>query len=122
MSNKKNPFEVFDKEYVKHRNAQLEYDLVVAQTKMRYLMQHVGSNIVPLPPEAAFLSEAEKHDMRQAVSNMYDMTIEKSIAHEHKKTPDCSPDQLRLEITNGMVMYMFRYVINLQSEIDPLLL
>ena len=38
----------FHKQYVKQRNAQLERDLVLAQTKLRYLMEHVGSDIVPL--------------------------------------------------------------------------
>ena len=48
----KTPFEVADceKQYAKQRNAQLEHDLVLAQTKLRYLIQHVDSDIVPLPP------------------------------------------------------------------------
>ena len=124
MASNKNPFEaeVFKREYAKQRNAQLEHDLVLAQTKLRYLMEHVGSDIVPLPPEASFLSEREKHDIKQEVKNMYNNSIDKMVADEQKKTPRSPPGQIRLEITNGMVYYMFHYVINLQSEIDPSLL
>ena len=124
MASNKNPFETdsFAKEYVKQRNAQLERDLVLAQTKLRYLMEHVGSDIVPLPPEAPFLCEKQKHDIRQEVAHMYDKSIDTFVADEQKKTPRSPRDQIRLEITNGMVYYMFHYVINLQSEIDPLLL
>ena len=86
------------------------------------MMEHVGSDIVPLPPEASFLSEKDKHDMKQLIANTYDTSIDKLVADEQKKTPRSSPDQIRLEITNGMIYYMFYYVINLQSEIDPLLL
>lgn len=124
MASKQNPLhaDVFKKAYVKQRNAQLEHDLVLAQTKLRYLMQHVGSNIVPLPPEARFLSEKEKHDVRQGVINIYDKAIEKYVADEQKKTPGVPRDQIRSEIANGMVYYMFNYVIHLQAEIDPSLL
>ena len=121
MTSNKNPFEseVFEREYVKQRNAQLERDLVLAQTKLRYLMEHVGSDVVPLPPEASFLSEREKHDIKQEVKNMYNNSIDKLVADEQKKTPRSPPGQIRLEITNGMVYYMFYYVIKLQSHIDP---
>ena len=121
MTSNKNPFEseVFEREYVKQRNAQLERDLVLAQTKLRYLMEHVGSDVVPLPPEASFLSEKEKHDIKQEVKNMYNNSIDKLVADEQKKTPRSPPGQIRLEITNGMVYYMFYYVIKLQSHIDP---
>ena len=124
MARKENPLysDVFRKAYVKQRNAQREHDLVVAQTKLRYLMQHVGSNIVPLPPEARFLSEQQKHEIRQEVGKMYDRSINKLVADEQKKTPLCPRDKIRLEVTNGMVYYMFHYVIHLQSEIDPFLL
>ena len=124
MASNKNPFEVtaFEKAYVKQRNAQLERELVLAQTKLRYLIDHVGSDIVPRPPEAPFLSEEEKHDMKQEVTSMYNTSIDKLVADEQKKTPQVPADKIRLEITNGMVYYMFHYVINLQSEIDPLLL
>lgn len=126
MTSKESPFKsfrnAFHQGYKKQRNAQLERDLVLAQTKLRYLLQHVASDIVPLPPEADFLSETEKHDIRQEVTNMYDQNIDKFVANEKKKTPHFSCDQIRLEITNGMIYYMFYYVVNLQSEIDPSLL
>ena len=112
----------FHKQYVKQRNAQLERDLVLAQTKLRYLMQHVDSDIVPLPPEATFLSEKEKQDIKQEVASVYDTRINELVADEQKKTAHSPRDQIRLEITNGMVYYMFYYVIKLQSEIDRLLL
>lgn len=112
----------FEKAYVKQRNAQLEHDLVLAQTKLRYLMQHVGSDIVPLPPQASFLSEKERHDIKKEVADTYDNSIDKLVADEQKKTPRSSVDQIRHEITNGMVYYMFYYVLKLQSQIDPSLL
>ena len=121
MASKKNPFdsELFKKTYIKERNTQLEYDLVLAQTKLRYLMQHVDSDLVPLPPEAHFLSPKEKHDMKQQVVHMYDTYIKTSTPDELKKTPTAHPSQIRDELTNGMIYYMFYYVIQLQSEIDP---
>ena len=122
MTTNKNPFEAFEAAYVKQRNAQLEHDLVLAQTKLRYLMEHVGSEIVPLPPEASFLSKKDKHDIKQEIANVYNNSIDKLVADEQKKTPRSTPDQIRLEITNGMVYYMFYYVIQLQSHIDPSLL
>ena len=85
-------------------------------------MEHVGSDIVPLPPEASFLSEKDKHDITQTIANAYDTSIDKLVADEHKKTPRSPPNQIRLEITNGMVYYMFYYVMQLQSNIDPSLL
>ena len=112
----------FEKAYVKQRNAQLEHDLVLAQTKLRYLMQHVGSDIVPLPPQASFLSEKERHDIKKEVADTYDNSIDKLVADEQKKTPRSSLDQIRHEVTNGMVYYMFYYVLKLQSQIDPSLL
>jgi len=112
----------FEKAYVKQRNAQLEHDLVLAQTKLRYLMEHVGSDIVPLPPQASFLSEKERHDIKKEVADTYDNSIDKLVADEQKKTPRSSVDQIRHEITNGMVYYMFYYVLKLQSQIDPSLL
>ena len=114
--------EAFEKAYVKQRNAELERDLVLAQTKLRYLMEHVGSQIVPLPPETSSLSEKERHDIKQEVINTYDNSIDKLLVDEQKKTPFAFPDQIRLEITNGMVYYMFYYVMKLQSQIDPELL
>ena len=121
MTSSKIPFkaEAFHTAYVKQRNRELERDLVLAQTKLRYLMEHVGSDIVPLPPEASFLSEKDKRDMKQDIANTYDTSIDKLIADEQKKTPRSSPDQIRLEITNGMIYYMFYYVMQLQSDIDP---
>ena len=86
------------------------------------MMEHVGSDIVPLPPEASFLSNEDKRDIRQEIANTYDTSIDKLVADERKKTPRSSPDQIRLEITNGMVYYMFYYVMQLQSNIDPSLL
>ena len=112
----------FEKAYVKQRNAQLEHDLVLAQTKLRYLMEHVGSDIVPLPPQASFLSEKERHDIKKEVADTYDNSIDKLVADEQNKTPRSSLDQIRHEITNGMVYYMFYYVLKLQSQIDPSLL
>ena len=85
-------------------------------------MEHVGSEIVPLPPEASFLSKKDKHDIKQEIANVYNNSIDKLVADEQKKTPRSTPDQIRLEITNGMVYYMFYYVIQLQSHIDPSLL
>ena len=114
--------EAFEKAYVKQRNAELERDLVLAQTKLRYLMEHVDSQIVPLPPETSSLSEKERHDIKQEVINTYDNSIDKLLVDEQKKTPFAFPDQIRLEITNGMVYYMFYYVMKLQSQIDPKLL
>ena len=49
-------------------------------------------------------------------------SIGKFVADEQKKTPRSPPDQIRLEITNGMVYYMFYYVMQLQADIDPSLL
>ena len=88
----------------------------------RYMMEHVGSDIVPLPPEASFLSEKEKREMKQDIANTYDTSIDKLVADEQKKTPRSPPGQIRLEITNGMVYYMFYYVMQLQADIDPSLL
>ena len=85
-------------------------------------MEHVGSQIVPLPPETSSLSEKERHDIKQEVINTYDNSIDKLLVDEQKKTPFAFPDQIRLEITNGMVYYMFYYVMKLQSQIDPELL
>ena len=86
------------------------------------MMEHVGSDIVPLPPEASFLSEKDKHDIKQQIANTYDTSINRLVADEQKKTPRSPPSQIRLEITNGMVYYMFYYVMQLQSHIDPSLL
>ena len=86
------------------------------------MMEHVGSDIVPLPPEASFLSEKDKREMKQDIANTYDTSIDKLIADEQKKKPRSPPDQIRLEITNGMVYYMFYYVMQLQADIDPSLL
>ena len=124
MTSNKIPFkaEVFHRAYVKQRNRELERDLVLAQTKLRYMMEHVGSDIVPQPPEASFLSEKDKRDMKQDIANTYDTSIDKLVADEQKKTPRSPPGQIRLEITNGMVYYMFYYVMQLQSHIDPSLL
>ncbi len=124
MAKNTNPFEseAFERAYVKQKNAQLEHDLILAQTKLRYLMEHVGSNIVPLPPEASFLSEKDKHDIKQGIAKEYNKNIHKLVADEQKKTPHCTSNQIRLEITNGMVYYMFYYVMRLQSQIDPSLL
>ena len=91
MTSNTNPFKAFktafEKEYAKQRNAQLEHELVLAQTKLRYLMNHVDSDIVPLPPEAPFLSEKVKPDIKQEVTNMYDTSIRKLVADEQTKTP-----------------------------------
>ena len=124
MESNKIPFkaEAFHRAYVKERNRELERDLVLAQTKLRYMMEHVGSDIVPLPPEASFLSEKDKHDITQTIANAYDTSIDKLVTDEQKKTPRSPPSQIRLEITNGMVYYMFYYVMQLQSNIDPSLL
>ena len=124
MANYGIPFkhEAFHKAYAKQRNRELERDLVLAQTKLRYMMEHVASDIVPQPPEASFLSEKDKRDMKQDIANTYDTSIDKLVADEQKKTPRSPPGQIRLEITNGMVYYMFYYVMQLQSNIDPSLL
>ena len=124
MASNKIPFkaEAFHRAYVKQRNRELERDLVLAQTKLRYMMEHVGSDIVPQPPEASFLSEKDKHDIKQQIANTYDTSINRLVADEQKKTPRSPPSQIRLEITNGMVYYMFYYVMQLQSHIDPSLL
>ena len=111
--------EAFHRAYVKQRNRELERDLVLAQTKLRYLMEHVGSDIVPKPPEASFLSEKDKLELKEDIANTYDTRIDELVAHEQKKTPRSPPDQIRVEITNGMVHYMFFYVMQLQADIDP---
>lgn len=124
MENYKNIFEVavFQQAYAKQRNAQLERELVLSQTKLRYLMDHVGSDIVPRPPEAPFLSTKEKNEMKQEVARKYDTSIDELVADEQKKTPHVPAGDVRVEITNGMVYYQFYYVLKLQSEIDPSLL
>ena len=62
MANYGIPFkhEAFHKAYAKQRNRELERDLVLAQTKLRYMMEHVGTYIVPKPPIASFLSAKDK--------------------------------------------------------------
>ena len=73
-------------------------------------MEIVGSAIVPLPLplEASFLSEkADKHDIKQEIANVYSNSKDKLVANEQKKTPRSAPDQIRLEITNGMVTTCF---------------
>ena len=124
MTSIKFPFkcETFHRAYVKQRNRELERDLVLAQTKLRYMMEHVGSDIVPLPPEASFLSEKDKLEMKEDIANSYDTRIDDLVADEQKKTPHSPPDQIRLEITNGIVYYLFYYVMQLQADIDPSLL
>ena len=82
-------------------------------------MEHVGSDIVPKPPEASFLSEKDKLELKEDIANTYDTRIDELVAHEQKKTPRSPPDQIRVEITNGMVHYMFFYVMQLQADIDP---
>ena len=121
MASYRIPFkaEAFHRAYVKQRNRELERDLVLAQTKLRYMMEHVGSDIIPKPPEASFLSEKDKLEMKEDIASTYDTRIDELVADEQKKTPGSPPDEIRLEITNGMVYYMFYYVIQLQSEIDP---
>ena len=121
MASNKIPFkpEAFHRAYVKQTNRELERDLVLAQTKLRYMMEHVGSDIIPKPPEASFLSEKDKLEMKEDIASTYDTRIDELVADEQKKTPGSPPDEIRLEITNGMVYYMFYYVIQLQSEIDP---
>ena len=124
MESKKIPFkaEAFHRAYVKQRNRELERDLVLAQTKLRYMMEHVGAYIVPKPPEASFLSEKDKLEMKEDIANSYDTRIDDLVADEQKKTPHSPPDQIRLEITNGIVYYLFYYVMQLQADIDPSLL
>jgi len=117
-SNTGKKYTVFEREIIKARNAALERDLVLAQTKLRYLMIHVGSDIVPLPPEASFLSEKQKHEIKQDVVENYDNSIDELIVDEQKKTPHVCLAQIRREITNGMICYMFHYVMKLQSEIS----
>ena len=85
-------------------------------------MEHVGSDIVPLPPEASFLSEKEKLEIKECIANSYDSRIDDLVADEQKKTPHSTPDEIRDEITNGIVYYMFYYVMQLQADIDPSLL
>ena len=124
MASYRIPFkaEAFHRAYVKQRNRELERDLVLAQTKLRYMMEHVGSDIIPKPPEASFLSEKDKLEMKEDIASTYDTRIDELVADEQKKTPGSPPDEIRLEITNGMVYYMFYYVMQLQADIDPSLL
>ena len=80
MTSYKIPFkaEAFHRAYVKQRNRELERDLVLAQTKLRYMMEHVASDIVPQPPEASFLSEKDKLEMKeedQSESKNYNQTL-----------------------------------------------
>ena len=121
MASYRIPFkaEAFHRAYVKQRNRELERDLVLAQTKLRYMMEHVGSDIVPKPPEASFLSEKDKLEMKEDIASTYDTRIDELVADEQKKTPGSPPDEIRLEITNGMVYYMFYYVMQLQADIHP---
>ena len=56
------------------------------------------------------------------VVDTYDNSIDELVADEQKKTLRSPSDQIRLEITNGMVYYMFYYVMQLQADIDPSLL
>ena len=121
MASYRIPFkaEAFHKAYVKQRNRELERDLVLAQTKLRYMMEHVGSDIIPKPPEASFLSEKDKLEMKEDIASTYDTRIDELVADEQKKTPGSPPDEIRLEITNGMVYYMFYYVMQLQADIHP---
>ena len=97
MTNIKFPFkcETFHRAYVKQRNRELERDLVVAQTKLRYMMEHVGANIVPKPPEASFLSEKDKLEIKECIANSYDSRIDDLVADEQKKTPHSTPDEIR---------------------------
>ena len=124
MANYGLPFkhEAFHKAYAKQRNRELERDLVLAQTKLRYMMEHVGSDIIPKPPEASFLSEKDKLEIKECIANSYDSRIDDLVADEQKKTPHSTPDEIRDEITNGIVYYMFYYVMQLQADIDPSLL
>lgn len=121
MASYRIPFkaEAFHRAYVKQRNRELERDLVLAQTKLRYMMEHVGSDIIPKPPEASFLSEKDKLEMKEDIASTYDTRIDELVADEQKKTPGSPPDEIRLEITNGMVYYMFYYVMQLQADIHP---
>ena len=124
MTSIKFPFkcETFHNAYVKQRNRELERDLVLAQTKLRYMMEHVGAYIVPKPPEASFLSEKDKLEIKEEIANSYDTRIDGLVADEQKKTPNSTPDEIRDEIKNGIVYYMFYYVMQLQADIDPSLL
>ena len=124
MTSIKFPFkcETFHRAYVKQRNRELERDLVLAQTKLRYMMEHVGAYIVPKPPEASFLSEKDKLELKEEITNSYDTRIDGLVADEQKKTPNSTPDEIRDEIKNGIVYYMFYYVMQLQADIDPSLL
>ena len=112
--------EAFERAYVRQRNKELNRDLQVAQTKLRFTMIHLGSNIVPLPPVASFLSEKEKNVMMQEVKDTFnDDNFDELVTQEQKKTPHVCADKIRREIKNGMVYYLFYYVMKLQSSIDP---
>ena len=86
------------------------------------MMEHVGAYIVPKPPEASFLSEKDKLELKEEITNSYDTRIDGLVADEQKKTPNSTPDEIRDEIKNGIVYYMFYYVMQLQADIDPSLL
>ena len=112
--------EAFERAYVRQRNKELNRDLQVAQTKLRFTMIHLGSNIVPLPPVASFLSEKEKNVMMQEVKDTFnDANLDELVTQEQKKSPHVCTDKIRREIKNGMVYYLFYYVMKLQSSIDP---
>ena len=112
--------EAFERAYVRQRNKEINRDLQVAQTKLRFTMIHLGSNIVPLPPVASFLSEKEKNTIMQEVKDtLNDDNFAELVTQEQKKTPHVCADKIRREIKNGMVYYLFYYVMKLQSSIDP---
>ena len=112
--------EAFERAYVRQRNKEINRDLQVAQTKLRFTMIHLGSNIVPLPPVASFLSEKEKNVIMQEVKDTFnDDNFDELVTQEQKKTPHVCADKIRREIKNGMVYYLFYYVMKLQSSIDP---
>ena len=83
------------------------------------MMEHVGTYIVPKPPIASFLSAKDKLELQEEIANSYDTRIDGLVADEQKKTPHATPDEIREEITNGIVYYMFYYVMQLQTDIDP---
>ena len=117
--------EALRKEVAKARARQLEHALGLDQTRLRYFMQRVDSDAVPLPPEASCLSEKEKLEIKQQVSEVvdgFDKSIDVDVAKELKKDPGVCANKIREELITGMVYYMFFYVLLMQSEIDPSLL
>ena len=122
MEGFKKKIDSFERAFVKQRNKELNRELQIAQTKLHFMIKHLGSEIVPLPPIASFLSEEEQKEIMKEVQDTFDDSFGELVSQEQKKSPNTCPEEIRREIKNGMIYYMFYYVMKLQSCIDPSLL